>query len=243
MQPASYTLSLLKKVQEANGVFTFYFDRSTSPFDFLPGQYMRVIVPDVEGDERGNSRMFSISSSPTQEDIITHTTMITESPFKKKLVSLNVGDQVNFFGPLGRFVLDPDDRSEKVFLAGGIGLTPFHSMIKYVFDKKLDIRLTLIVSFSTIEDCIFINELRDISDKSENINVVYTLSRAESIPADWTGENGRISSEMIEKHVPNFKEVTYFICGSEKVILALEDVILNMGIGSDRINKEHFPGY
>lgn len=243
MQPSSYTLPLLKKQEEAKGIFSFYFDRTGNSFDFLPGQYMRVTIPGVENDERGNSRMFSISSPPSEKEILMHTTMITQSPFKKKLASLSAGDEVNFFGPVGRFVLDPEDKSERVLLAGGIGLTPFHSMIKYVFDKKLDIHLTLIVSFSNFEDCIFVKELTEISDRTENIKVVYTLSQADNIPPDWKGEKGRINPEMIKRYVPNFNDVVFYVCGSEKVIFALEDIIQGMGVANEKINKEYFPGY
>ncbi|MEK7518238.1 MAG: FAD-dependent oxidoreductase [Patescibacteria group bacterium] len=107
------------------------------------------------------------------------TSFETVSSFKRRMLDLASGEKVKFFGPMGGFVLNEEEKNPRVFLAGGIGITPFQSMITYVFAKRLSIPITLIVSFSVVEDLVFYNKLTDIAKKNPYIKVVYTVSHPE----------------------------------------------------------------
>lgn len=244
MQPSTFEFPLLKKETVAKNVMSFYFDRTAVPtYDFLPGQYNRLILPEVQNDPRGNSRMFSIASSPSTSDILLITTKISDSPYKQYLSSLSLGQKVQFFGPVGRFVLDEKDLRPKVFLAGGIGLTPFYSMLMYAADTQLVSNHTMLVSFSTQEEMIYYEELKALSSNHPNISVIYSLTKKESIKSDWEGERGRISTEMIENYVVDYDKSVFYICGSQIVTKALEEVVLQMNIKAENIRKEQFVGY
>lgn len=244
MQPSTFEIPLVKKEKSAKDVMTFYFDRTKVPnYDFLPGQYNRVIIPDVKDDPRGNSRMFSIASSPTSKEFLMITTKISDSKFKQTFASLSEGDTVQFFGPVGRFVLDEKETGSHVFLAGGIGLTPFHSMLMYAADTMLSAEFILIVSFSTPEEMIYFEEIKALSENHPNIHIIYSLTQADKVPSDWKGETGRINADMISKHVPNHKDALFYICGSQVVTKALEEVVLQMNIKAENIRKEQFVGY
>ena len=212
-------------------------------FNFLPGQYIRMTLDIDNTDNRGNSRFFTIASSPLEKKYIMITTKIIESSFKKRLMILKPQELVRFFGPMGGFVLDEEEKEKRVFLAGGIGITPFHSMITYAHSKNLSIPITLIVSFSSVEDLVFYEELTDITKRNQFIKIVYTVSHPESSRIKWTGETGRISEGLIKKYIPNILEPQYFIVGPPAMVAAIEEVVRNMGVEGKKTFIENFTGY
>lgn len=245
-----FCLSFIKKEKIAKDTYSFYFERGThSNWDFLPGQYIRMTLAIKNPDNRGNSRFFTIASSPLEKDYIMITTKIIQSQvpdgtwqssFKKRLVELTTGEKVKFFGPMGGFVLKEGEKEARVFLAGGIGITPFHSMITYANSKNLSGPITLIVSFSTHEDLVFCEELSDIAKKNPYVKIIYTITHPED---GWKGETGRISEALIKKYLPNFIEHLYYIVGPPAMVVAIEEVVKNMGIEGNKIFIENFTGY
>lgn len=240
-----FYLPLKKKEKVAKDTYSFYFDRvkrgfASKQFDFLPGQYVRMTLDIKNPDDRGTSRSFTIASSTLDNDHIMITTRIIKSSFKKRMVELVPGEKVKFFGPIGGFFLDEKDKDSRVFLAGGIGITPFHSMIIYAFTKKLTIPLTLIVSFSRVEDMFFYDELSNISKENPLIKIVYVITHPDE---KWKGETGRISGDLIKKYVPNILDPKYFIVGPSAMVAAMEEVVKNMGAPNEKIFIENFTGY
>lgn len=240
-KPQKLELPFRKIEQVAKDTYSFYFLTQSTGFTFLPGQYMRMILPHENADERGTSRYFSISSSPSKTDFITITTRIIRSSFKKALFNLTPGLTVQFFGPNGNFVLDEQDSTPHVFLAGGIGITPFHSMITYIAEKKLTIPVTLFVSFSTQAEIAFYDELSKIASEHTNIKIVYTITQSEG--SNWSGEAGRISEDLIKKYVSDFQKPRYMIAGPPAMVKAMEEMVLAMGIDPTQLKKENFVGY
>lgn len=244
-QPLSkeFVLSFVKKEQVSQDTYTFYFDRTKlgSEFNFLAGQFIKITLPHENPDERGITRNFSITSSPFNGEFLTITTRIIQSSFKKALYNLSEGSEVQFFGPVGKFVLDEQDTQPRTFLAGGIGITPFHSMILYAFEKQLTIPLTLFVSFSTVEEVLFQKELEAIASSNSNIRAIYTVTHPEG--SSWTGETGRISKELIQKYFPNYSSSLFYIAGPPVMAQAMEEMVIGMKIPSEQIKKENFVGY
>lgn len=239
-----FELIFLKKEKLNKNTFTFYFSRvkrGSVSFDFNPGQYLKLFLNIENPDERGTSRYFTISSSPTDKDYLTITTRIIKSSFKLKLASLVPGEKVRSFGPLGYFEFDPKSKKQNIFLSGGMGITPFHSILKFVDYKRIDFRITLISSFSTKEEIIFYDELKKIESKNPNVKVIYTLTKNKSLTKEF--ENGRINEELIKKHVSGYKNAKYFIVGPESFEFFMFEIIQEMGIKEENIFKENFPGY
>lgn len=246
-----FEFPFIKKEKIATDTYTFYFDRVkpfgqlrasggyAEDFDFIPGQYIKLYLQIENPDVRGSSRYFTISSNPTDRKFLTITTKIIKSSFKKKLHSLKSGERVSFFGPIGYFTFNSKSKKPKIFLAGGIGITPFHSILTSLDYKQFKSNILLIVSFSKIEDVIFYEELRKIEKENPNIQIIYTLTKEK-----FDGfENGRIDKEMILKYCPDYKKSEFFIVGSVAFEGNFLVILKEMGIKEKNIFSENFPGY
>ncbi len=223
-------------------------------FDYPAGQFAFFDIGGVYNDSKGPVRHFTISSSPT-ENFIMLSTRIRDSPYKKRLKSLEEGTKVKVRGPEGKFVLDEEDNSKTiVFLSGGIGVTPFRSMIKYVTDKQLSIKIIMFDSNKNKESILFKQEFDEWSNINKNIKIIYTVTEEEN-PSKvqsstsmniWKGEYGRINKEMILRHVDasGFKDSLFYICGPLPMIKAMKSLIQEeLKIPKERIMVEEFTGY
>lgn len=223
-------VQLIKKEKIGKDTWSFSF-KKIKEFLFLPGQYVSIFF--------GNdTRDFTIASSPLQKDEFFIVTKEGISEFKNQFFSVPPGSIITLKSPSGGFVLDEKDIAPHVFLAGGIGMTPFYSMITYGNEKKLNTPMTLLVSFSKKEDVIFYNQLKDIAEKNPLINIQYSLSQD-----TWDGERGRISEKLIQKYVPKIRETKYLIAGGEKMVEDTEELLLKMGIDPKNIRIDIFTGY
>ncbi len=238
----SFALSFVKKEQLTADVYSFYFDRESHAFTFLPGQYVRMILPHENPDERGTSRFFTIASSPTDHENLMITTRVVQGTFKHALLGLLPGQNVQFWGPIGQFVLQEEEENPLVFIAGGIGLTPYHSMMIYANDKRLQLPMTLFVSFKRVENVVFYDEFMRLVSTNKNLRVVYTVTHPEESKS-WTGETGRISAEMLAKYVLSPESCTFYISGPGGMVEEIEKLLDEMRIPKEQIILEKFPGY
>jgi len=239
----SFFLPFIKKEKVAKDTYSFYFDRSQVAFDFLPGQYVRLVLPHPDPDDRGTSRYFTISSSPLEKEVLVMTVRIYDSSFKKALYSLQPGDTAEFFGPMGWFLLPKDEPFEKVFIAGGIGITPFHSLLHSLSNQDLPHKVTLFASFPKKEDVLFYEAFAQISKKNKKIRVVYTLTQEEVVDPAWQGERGRVSGEFFKKHLSDIHAPVYYVVGSEETVAGIKAMLLELGIDEEKIQTEDFTGY
>ena len=237
----AFSLPFIKKEQVAVDTWSYFFDKSSVAYDFLPGQYNRVSLPVSATDGLGNSRMFTIASSP-EEKYLMVTSRRGVSDFKNALFALTPGTPVQFFGPLGGFTILQNDLTHHVLLAGGIGITPFHSMLVFASQKKLKTPLTLLASSPTVEEMVFYHELMDLQSQNKQITTVYTVTRSEGLL--WQGEKGRISKEMIKKYVGDISKPVYMVSGSpafvEGMVTKLHE---ELKIEEEYIRVDQFTGY
>jgi ferredoxin-NADP reductase/nitrite reductase/ring-hydroxylating ferredoxin subunit len=268
-RPSSeYELSLLEKQKfEGADVMSFRFgkkqdqqqgrdgdDRQSSFLDYTAGQYAFFDIGGVYNDLRGPIRHFTISSSPTEEFVMI-TTRIRDTPYKKRLSSLEQGTVVKVRGPQGKFVLHKDYSKPAVFLSGGIGVTPFRSMIKYATDKQLSIKIVMFDSNRNQENTLFKKEFDEYVKVNRNLKIVYTITEEEkqgtqdtSYPTgqEWTGERGRIDKAMLTRYLTEeeIKKSIFYTCGPPGMIKAMQDLIQNdLKVPKDRIRVEEFTGY
>jgi ferredoxin-NADP reductase/nitrite reductase/ring-hydroxylating ferredoxin subunit len=225
-----------------------------APFNYTAGQYAYFDIGGVNNDPKGPIRHFTISSSPTESWIML-TTRIRDSPYKKRLSSLQDGVKVKVRGPEGKFVLHDDQSKPAIFLSGGIGVTPFRSMIKYATDKQLPIKIVMFDSNRNQQNIIFKEEFDECTNKNKNLKVIYTITDEDNTKSSfasastsnpWTGERGRINKEMINKHL-NQNDVNnsiFYVCGPPAMLNTMKSILENdLKITQDRIKVEEFTGY
>lgn len=247
-----FEIKLLDKKEEAADTKTFFFTRPKG-FSYIAGQYVYLTLPDLlRPDERGDTRHFTLSSSPTETDLAITVRMRAESGYKDTLDGYPVGTAISMCGPNGFFTLDPSASSgqaatPQVMIAGGIGITPYRSIIRYVADKNLSVPIHLIYSNSIPEKIIFKNELDKITKEHGNIQVTYAITRPEESRTKWSGPTGRIDANFLKKHSLSTNHYpltpTFWLCGPPAMVGAMEEVLYNMGIPNSKVKVEKFTGY
>lgn len=238
MKVVSFYTPLIKKEKNSDDAWNFHFERPLG-FTYQAGQYIKMKLDIENPDDRGVTRYFTLSSSPT-DDFLMVTTRILKSTFKMKLGELKVGDTVHMRGPWGDFVLSEDDKP-RVFIAGGIGMTPFHSMLRYVGESNINVPILLFVSYKTPGQILYRNELEKITRKHKNIQIITTITKPEG--TRWIGATGRINTELLRKHIANLHENIYYVAGPDPMVEEMEKLLEGTGIKKEQILTDGFPGY
>lgn len=232
---------LLRKEEIAKDIYSFYFDKPED-FIFIPGQYIRMFLNHKSPDIKGSSRFFSIASTPLDKFIMI-TTKIRESSFKKALLNLKLGQSLLMFGPIGEFHLNTSNSKKLVFLSGGMGITPYYSIINYIHLKRLQKSVILLASFNAKKDVIYYENLKKIAYENHSIKIIYTISGDNRINKERIDEHGRITGSLIKKCVPNFEISKFYITGPQKMTDSLIQILINLNISERNIIYEKFSGY
>jgi ferredoxin-NADP reductase/nitrite reductase/ring-hydroxylating ferredoxin subunit len=247
--PLKLELKLLEKIPKSGtDVMSFKFSKSDghNHLKYRAGQFA-IIDLGTKEDPKGPLRSFTMASSPT-EDVIQITTRIRDTPFKKKLASLEIGSTAKITSPLGKFVL-PDDHSKPVvFIAGGIGVTPFRSMIRYATDKQVPSQVTMFDSNRNVENTLFKEEFDDCLKRNNNLKIVYTITEEEQSKnaEEWKGERGFINESMLTKYLTRdeLDNSTFYICGPPGMLKAMQKLLeLDLKFPKQHIKIEEFTGY
>jgi NADH oxidoreductase Hcr len=234
----NFELEYILKKKESIDAYSFYFKWPEKDFNFIPGQYLKIFLDLDNVDERGSSRYFTISSSPKEKEFIVITTRIIKSSFKKSFLKLKPGEVVKAFGPIGYFDFEPKNKLKNIFLAAGIGVTPFHSIIQTLKYSKHP-NIYLFAFFPKIKDLIFYDEFKKNERKYSNLKIIYSLTKEE----ESNFENGRLSEELLKRHIEDYRNANYFITGSNDSVDSMFNLVRGMGIPEENIFKEDFPGY
>jgi ferredoxin-NADP reductase/nitrite reductase/ring-hydroxylating ferredoxin subunit len=248
-----FELVLLEK-QKYNGtdVMSLKFSKQDperkKELDYISGQYAFFDIGGVFNDPEGPLRHFTIASSPT-ENFIMISTRIRDTPYKKRLSSLEEKrTKVKVRGPMGKFILHEDHSKPAVFLSGGIGVTPFRSMIKYVTDKQLPIKIVMFDSNRDENNILYKNEFDEYLKINKNLKIIYAITGEGGQPplGHWEGEIGRIDKPMITKYVSedDLNKSIFYICGPPAMLNAIQNILNEkLRIPKDRVKIEEFTGY
>jgi ferredoxin-NADP reductase/nitrite reductase/ring-hydroxylating ferredoxin subunit len=246
---ADNKLSLeLHSKEKLQGTDVMKFRIARGGIDYTAGQYAFFKLDHISGDAKGPIRHFSIASSPTEQDHILISTRIRDTQYKQKLASLKEGAKILVWGPEGDFVLHDDYSKPAVFLSGGIGVTPFRSMIKYATDKQLPIKITMFDSNKNQQNILYKEEFDRWAEQNKNFKVIYAVTEEEqeAINSNWSGERGRIGKLMLERHLSKGEigNAIFYICGPPGMLKAMQELLQKeMQIPKDRFKVEAFTGY
>jgi len=223
-------LRLLEKKIQTPGVTTFVF-QPAEPVSWQAGQFAHYVLHHEPTDERGSDRWFTISSAP-YEEVMCITTRHTDdegSTFKKKLFSLKEGKRIEVSDIDGDFIVD-DLTKEYVFIAGGIGITPFHSILKQLDHEKKQITVTLLYS-NRDQNVVFKEELDAFAQNNPNIHIAYIYSPE------------HIDEKKIQELVPDLQKPVFYVSGPEPMVESLGNTLKEMGVKEENLKQDWFPGY
>lgn len=226
-----------KKIAKGTLLVSFKLDKEV---EFQPGQYFIInLINPPYNDQKGLSRHFSIVNSPTQKNKIVMATRLRDSAFKKSLQKLPIGTEVEIEKIGGHFVLPQSIERPLVFIAGGIGITPFMSMLFYIRDKELLHTVTLMYSNPDKNSTAFLEELEEMADKNPRFTLIMTMTKDPS----WEGETRHINADFLKEYLPNLNSYSYFIVGPPDMVDAVYKEAIKAGINEEYIKTEDFSGY
>ena len=226
-----------RKVIQNNNI-AMWFDRSESDFEFKPGQYARItLLEPIHNDSEGNSRLFSLASSP-KKDYIMFTTRALDSAFNKNILEMPLGARAEISDFGGNTVLHEDPSIPAVFLIGGIGITPVRCMIEHVVDEKLPYKAYLFYSNPTASSMAFFDEFEKWAKEYSGFKFIPTIDNTED--KNWKYNFGYINKEMILKHINDVSEPIYYIVGPTAMVEAMERLLLELNVNANNIKLEKF---
>lgn len=225
-------LKLRLRLKQINRVSEHVYDYVFTPeqqFSFKPGQYLEWTLPHVASDNRGNRRTFTIASSPTESDV--HLGIKYYEPsstFKNTFRALKSGDSIYASQLAGNFTLDGNESKPLVFIAGGIGITPFRSMIKYITDRRLKVDITLLYQVSDATELAYTKEFEAAA-----------VSGVKYLPLIST----RLDHDRLSQLVPDYARRIFYVSGPAAMVDSTAQILKSVGIPSDHIIRDHFSGY
>ena len=207
--------------------------------DYRPGAYYWVELPDRgHDDEKGLRRHISLVTSPTERPLVGLATRLRDSAFKRTLAELEVGDEVEVEEPKGSFLLPEDTSADYVFVAGGIGITVFRSMLRYIADEQLPYRVTLVYSNRDAESAPFLDELEELESRIDGLRVVLTMTD----DAGWEGETRHLDADVLRELV-GLEGKTFLVAGPPEMAEAVAESLRAAGVPEDRVLADKFSGY
>jgi ferredoxin-NADP reductase len=212
-------------------------------FEFQPGQTCDVTIPSPRyQDDAGATRTFSITSSPAALPRVMFATRLRGSAFKRTLLDAASGLEVDIEGPFGSFVLHRNAARPAVLFAGGIGITPFHSIIKDATERELPHRITLFYSNHTPASTAFLSDLEAWQKRNSRFRLIATITKP-SAGEPWHHETGSINAAFIKAHLSDAANAIYYAAGPAGFVKGMRDALAGIGADPDDIRTEEFQGY
>ncbi|MDB5188164.1 MAG: hypothetical protein JWO50_684 [Candidatus Kaiserbacteria bacterium] len=227
--------------QISRGTYEYVFDAQAK---FLPGQYAEWTIHTKHDDSRGNRRYFTIASSPAEGDLRIGVKVYDKpSTYKQSLMQLKVGDTILAGSIAGDFTMPHDTTQKIAFIAGGIGITPFRSMVQHMIDTQQKRDAVLLYSNRSEDEIAYYDFFQNASNVlSPSFRVIHTLTDP-GISNTWNGEKGFIDGAFIERTVPDYKERKFYISGPQGMVSACLSALLKLGVPRTNIHTDYFPGF
>jgi ferredoxin-NADP reductase len=230
-----------EKREVAKGTLLVTFDLLGEEVDFTPGQYFFVTLPDVGyQDDKGLRRHITVVTSPNEKGVLGFATRMRESAFKQSLRELPVGAEVEVEPPKGSFALPEDTSRPLVFVAGGIGITVFRSMLHYIREEGLPYRVTLVFSNRDRESTAFLDELQELEQEMPNFRLILTMTQ----DPGWDGETRKIDSHFFRDYLgEDLDESTFLVAGPPAMVEGVQEALDDGGVKEENVMAERYSGY
>lgn len=234
-------LPLTDRREVAERTMAFSFGLDGREFPFTPGQFVSISLANPPyQDERGSRRTFSIASSP-RDPYLLIATRLRGSAIKRSLAEVPLGTEVDVSGPSGMFTLPADLQIPVALIAGGIGITPFRSMIKDAVERRSPRDLVLLYSNRHPKDAPFLKELQGWTRDHPRFRLIATMTQAAA--HEWPGWRGRIDAALIGDTLETLERWLVYVAGPPEMVDALTETLGEAGVAEERVRVEHFEGY
>jgi ferredoxin-NADP reductase len=235
-------LKLQDRFEVAERTLALKFEKPAA-FTFKPGQFVNLTLLDPpETDAEGNVRTFSLASAPGERTLMVATRM-RDSAFKRVAGRMPLGTQVRLEGPFGNLTLHADATRPAAFLAGGIGITPFRSILVHAATARLPHRLFLFYSNRRPEDAAFLDEVRALERENPNYTFIGTMTDMAHSQRPWLGETGHVDQAMLARFLDGVGRPIFYIAGPPQMVSSLHEVLRRAGVTDTDIRAESFTGY
>ena len=237
---ASYQVKLAGREELAEGTLAFRFEKPAG-FAFKAGQAIVLERLDPQAGDGQKRRTFSLVSAPFEPALVVATRM-RDTEFKRTLKTLPAGAAMKLLGPIGQFTLGNGGRPA-VFIAGGIGITPFMSMLRQAASERSPQRLVLLYSNRRPEDAAFLGELQELEQQNGNFRLVATMTEMSKSARTWDGPTGFIDADLIRRATRGLTAPIYYVVGPPAMVLAMQETLRGAGVSDEDIRSEEFYGY
>jgi ferredoxin-NADP reductase len=229
---ARHEVALKGREEVAEGTMAFRFAKPAG-FAFKPGQSVNLSLIDPPAEPNSARRTFSLASAPFEDQLVIATRMREGSAFKRALKALPSGANLRLTGPLGDMMLHEDAARAAVFIAGGIGITPFRSMLLHAEHDRLPHRLFLAYSNRRREHAAFLAELQALQQRNPRFRLLALM----------TDVDGMINEEVLQRFTGDAAAPVYYLAGPPAMVEAMKAILTRIGVGADDVRSEEFFGY
>lgn len=237
-----YLVKLVGREEVAEGTMAFHLEKPVG-FNFKAGQFISLTLIDPpETDAEGNTRVFSIASAP-YEGVLMIATRMRDTAFKRTMKALPLGVGIQMQGPFGSLTLDDQGTRPAALIAGGIGITPFRSIVFQASHNRGAHCIFLFYSNRRPEDAAFINELQALEKTNANYKLIATMTGDGESVKRWRGERGVIDKTMLGKVIKQVTEPNYYVAGPPSMVNSMKSLLQSLGVERDQIHVEQFEGY
>lgn len=235
-------IRLKERLAETADVMSFIFDLGGQQFEYRPGQILHYELDALAfPDERGNLRHFTISSSPTEEGILMFTTRMRGSGFKETLRQAPAGYELTCESPEGEFIMgEGETLLRHVFIAGGIGITPYRSILRYSADMGEPLNALMLCFNRSSADIVFRRELEGIARQMLTSSFVNVLTGPEE---GWKGEQGKLGEATLRRLVPDPDGLCFWVSGPPGFVSTCRELLEQIGVTDQSIRTDRFMGY
>ncbi len=234
-----YRIRLIRQKEIARETRLFAFEKPKG-FSFRAGQCADINLLNPKFlDNAGVRRTFSIASAPYEKNLAFAVRM-RGSAFKRSLEQLTSGEEVLLEGPMGSFGLHKNLEKPAILIAGGIGITPFISILRDSHRKGEEREIVLLYSNRSAIDVAFYEELEEMAGRYKSFGFVPTLTRPGK---KWRGETGRIGKKLLTKYLGKMGNSIFYVAGTLSFVVGIREKLLGLGVSEDDIRTDEFPGY
>ena len=170
-------------------------------------------------------------------------TRMRDSSFKRLLMETPIGSSMQMEGPFGNLTLPDNPAQPVVLIAGGIGITPFRSMVIHAAAENLSHRIWLFYANRQPEDAPFLDELQELEKQSSTYTFIGTMTKSAESKIPWSGPTGYVDHAMLERYLSDLESPLYYIVGPPEMVWGVTDILGSAGIPKNNIKTEEFFGY